>query len=136
MLDNIGKLVLRLTIGGLMLFHGIAKLQDFGGTVEKLGGMLTQYGLPSFLVYGVFIGEVLAPILIIVGFLTRPAAGVLCFTMIMAIGLAHSGDIFLRSPQHGGSMIELPLLYLLGSVAIALLGAGQFSASRGKWRWD
>jgi putative oxidoreductase len=135
MLDNIGRLVLRLTVGGLMLLHGVAKLKDIGGTVEFMGGELAKVGLPQLLSYGVFVGEVIAPLLIMAGILCRPAAIVLAINMLFAIGLVHSGDIFQFTPQ-GGSKIELQLFYLLGAVVIALLGAGQFSVSRGKWPWD
>jgi putative oxidoreductase len=43
--------------------------------------MLVEKGLPGFIAYGVLIGEVVAPILIIRVF-TRPAALVLAFTMV------------------------------------------------------
>jgi putative oxidoreductase len=118
-----------------MLLHGIHKLRDIGGTVEGMGGMLAQVGLPEVLAYGVFVGEVVAPVLIVIGFLARPAAIVLAVNMVFALGLAHRGDIF-KLTEQGGSLIELQLFYLLGAVVIALLGSGQFSASRGKWRWD
>ena len=64
-----------------MLFHGLHKL--FGG-VGFISGMLVEKGLPGFIAYGVLIGEVVAPILSIVGLFTRPAALVLAFTMIVA----------------------------------------------------
>ena len=79
--DDLGKLLLRLAVGGLMLFHGLHKL--FGG-VGFISGMLVEKGLPGFIAYGVLIGEVVAPILIIVGLFTRPAALVQAFTMIVA----------------------------------------------------
>jgi putative oxidoreductase len=53
-----GKLLLRLAVGGLMLFHGLHKL--FGG-VGFISGMLVEKGLPGFIAYGVLIGEVVAP---------------------------------------------------------------------------
>ena len=136
MSDNLGRLVLRLTIGVLMLFHGIAKLQTFGVTIDKMGQMLNGVGLPAFIAYGVFIGEVIAPILVIVGFLARPAALVISFTMVAAIALAHRTDLLSFNPQSGGYVLELQFLFLFGGIAIALLGSGQYSASQGKWRWD
>ncbi|MGE0559869.1 MAG: DoxX family membrane protein, partial [Burkholderiales bacterium] len=57
MSDDIGKLVLRLTLGILMLLHGIAKLR-FG--VRGSEGMVVSHGLPAFFAYGVFDGEVIA----------------------------------------------------------------------------
>ncbi len=53
MLENadLGKLIIRLTLGGLMLFHGIAKLLNGVGFIE---GELASHGLPTFLAYGVY----------------------------------------------------------------------------------
>lgn len=79
--DDAGKLLLRLAVGGLMLFHGIHKLID---GVDGISGMLAAQGLPGFIAYGVLVGEVVAPCLLILGVLTRPAALVLAFTMVVA----------------------------------------------------
>ena len=56
--DDLGKLVLRLCLGVLLLLHGISKLR-YG--VDWLAGPLGARGLPSFVSYGVYLGEVLAP---------------------------------------------------------------------------
>lgn len=133
--DDIAKLVLRIGVGGMMLCHGVAKLKSPGGTVGGIGEMLKGKGLPEFLAYGVYLGEVVAPVLLIIGFLTRPAAAVLVFTMFTAIGLAHSGDI-LKLTEHGSWAIELPMLFVVGGIALVFLGAGKFSVSRGRGRWD
>jgi putative oxidoreductase len=77
--DDLGKLLLRLAVGGLMLFHGLHKLFGVG-----LSAACWWKGLPGFIAYGVLIGEVVAPILIILGLFTRPAALVLAFTMVVA----------------------------------------------------
>jgi putative oxidoreductase len=47
---DLGKLVLRVVLGGLILFHGIAKLVHGPGYVI---GMLASAGLPTILAYGV-----------------------------------------------------------------------------------
>ncbi|MCH2375484.1 MAG: DoxX family protein [Planctomycetes bacterium] len=117
-----GRLVLRVSIGGCMLFHGLNKL--LGPGVASIVSLLDGKGLPEFLAYGVYLGEVVAPILIIVGVYTRPAAVVLAFTMAMAIFLAHSGEIFSLG-AHGAWGLETPALFLLGGVAIAMLGGGK-----------
>jgi len=60
--DDLGKLLSRIGVGGLMLFHGIHKLihgHDF------IRSQLSAAGLPEFLALGVPVGEVLAPISII-----------------------------------------------------------------------
>lgn len=129
---DLGKLILRLAVGGMMLLHGIAKIK---GGVTPIADMLAAKGLPEFLAYGVYVGEVLAPVLIIVGFLTRPAAIILVINMLTAIAMAHSADI-LKLDAHGSWAIELPMFYLLGALAIALLGAGRFSLSGGRGKLD
>ena len=102
--------------------HGLNKL--LGPGVASIVSLLDGKGLPEFLAYGVYLGEVVAPILIIVGVYTRPAAVVLAFTMAMAIFLAHSGEIFSLG-AHGAWGLETPALFLLGGVAIAMLGGGK-----------
>ena len=89
--EDFGKLLLRLAVGGLMLFHGMHKL--IGG-VDGISGMLVAKGLPGFIAYGVLIGEVVAPVLIVLGILTRPAALVLAFTMIVAWLMVGTGKTF------------------------------------------
>lgn len=132
MFDNLGRLILRLTVGGLMLPHGIPKL--FSG-VEGIAEMLAAHNLPGFIAYGVYVGEVIAPLLIIVGYYTRPAAAVLAFNMIVAVGLAHRQDIF-RLTDHYAWALELHAFYFFGAVAVALLGAGAWSLSGGAGKWD
>ena len=69
--DDLGKLVLRLTLGLLLIFHGIAKLK---GGISGISGMVAGAGFPAALAYLVYVGEFLAPLLVIVGLFTRPAA--------------------------------------------------------------
>jgi putative oxidoreductase len=121
--DDAGKLLLRLAVGGLMLLHGIAKLTN---GVDGIEGMLEKNGLPAVLAYGAYIGEVIAPLFVIVGLFTRPAALVMAVNMLFAIGLAHADEVF-KLGEQGGWAIELQGLYLFGSLAIALLGAGRMS---------
>ena len=121
--EDAGKLVLRLTVGLLMLLHGIAKLS---GGVAGIAGMLAKIGLPGVFAYGVFVGEVIAPLLLIVGLWTRAAAVVVAINMVVAVLLVHTGDLFLLS-KTGGWALELQGFFLFGAVAIALLGAGRYS---------
>lgn len=132
--EDLGKLVLRIVVAGLMLPHGMAKFGE--GTVQKLGGMLSANGLPEFFAYGVYVGEVLAPILMLIGYFTRPAAAIFAFNMVVAVGLAHRGDLVSFNPQSGGYALEVQALYLFGGLAIMLLGAGKFSISGGEGKWD
>lgn len=127
-IDDIGKLVLRISVAGLMLFHGIAKVLNTG-SLAYIGGKLSAIGLPSFISYGVYIGEVIAPVLIIIGLYTRLGGVVIVINMLFAIGLSHSGDI-LALTKHGGWAIELQMFYLLGAVCIVLLGSGRYAVKK------
>lgn len=124
--EDMGKLILRLLVGGLILFHGVAKIMK-PGTVEYIGSLLSGYGIPGIAAYAVYIGEVIAPLMIIVGFYCRLGALLVAITMIVAILLMHTGDIFSLT-EHGGWRLELQAFYLFGAVAIMQLGPGQYSA--------
>lgn len=121
--DALGKLILRLTVGILMLFHGAAKIMN-PGTVDYIGGALSGSGLPSFLAYGVYVGEVIAPIMLILGIYCRYGAILIVINMLFAILLMHSGDLFALT-EHGGWRLELQGFYLFGAVAIMFLGSGR-----------
>jgi putative oxidoreductase len=121
--DALGKLILRFTVGVLMLFHGIAKIMN-PGTVDYIGGALAGSGMPSFLAYGVYIGEVIAPLMIILGIFCRYGAIIVVINMVFAIFLMHSGELFALT-DHGGWRLELQGFYLFGALAIMFLGSGR-----------
>lgn len=121
--EDAGKLLLRLAVGGLMLFHGLHKL--FGG-VGFISGMLVEKGLPGFIAYGVLIGEVVAPVLIVLGIFTRPAALVLAFTMVVAWLMVGTGKTFALDAV-GAWAIESLVYFFFGALAVAGLGAGRYS---------
>lgn len=123
--DAAGKLVLRCTLGVLMLFHGVAKLMH-PGTLDFISGLLSAYGLPEFLAWGVFLGEVVAPLLIILGIFSRWGGLLVIVNMLFAIGLAHSADLFSLT-EHGGWRLELQGFYLFGGLAVLLLGSGRYA---------
>ncbi|HEV7991700.1 MAG TPA: DoxX family protein [Gemmatimonadaceae bacterium] len=119
-----GLLVLRLGLGGILLFHGIYKVTH---GVAWMSGPLSAVGLPVQLAYGAYIAEVIAPALLILGLWTRFAALIIAFDMVMAIYLARSGDIGKINPMGGGWAIELEALLLVAALAIALAGSGRYA---------
>jgi putative oxidoreductase len=121
-----GLLVLRLTVGVLLLMHGMSKVLH---GVAWMSGPLGAVGLPDYLAYGAYIGEVLAPLLLIIGLWTRVAALLIMVDMIMAIFLVRHGDIG-KIGMSGGWAIELEAMFLLGALAIALAGGGRFAPGR------
>lgn len=130
--DDHGKLGLRLMLGVLILFHGQSKLVNgIDGIVARISGL----GLPGFLAYLVFLGEVVAPLCLIVGVWTRAAALVIVGNMVVAVLLVHTGDIFTRTGT-GAWGVELQAFYLFTAVIIMLLGAGRFSVAGTGGRWN
>ncbi len=130
--EDVGKLVLRLGVGGLMLLHGIAKLQH---GIAGIYSTLEKNGLPGFLAHGVYVGEVVAPVLILVGALTRASGLVVAFNMAVAVALVHRTQV-IDLGRTGGWALELQGLYFLGGVALCFLGPGKLSATLGRGWWS
>lgn len=123
---DLGRFILRFGVGFLMLFHGVSKIANGVGFIKMT---LAKAGLPELLAYGVYIGEVVAPILLIIGLKTRTSATVIMGTMAMAIYLVHRGELFSLT-KTGAWAIELPVFYIVACFAIILLGPGAYSADK------
>jgi putative oxidoreductase len=121
--ESTGKLILRLALGGLILLHGIAKLL---GGIGGLSGMVTAAGLPAFVAYGVYVGEVIAPVLVLLGWYSRIGAALIAINMLFAIALAHRAELFALGDS-GGWALELQGMFLFTAIALALIGPGRFS---------
>lgn len=128
---DLALLIVRLTVGLLIMLHGFGNLLS---GYEFIGSVMENSGLPKFFAHGAFIGEIIAPILMIIGYRTRLASLALSFTMLVAILLAHAGDIFALN-QFGGWAIELQAFYLFGGIAIFFSGAGKHALSTSN-DWD
>lgn len=129
--QDIAALLLRLTLGGLLLFHGWHKMHAGIGFILS---MLAEHGVPAFIGYGIYLGEVVAPILIILGICCRPSAVVVFGTMIVAWLLADSGNTF-RLSEVGAWAIEDLVFYAMMSVVVFFLGCGKYSVlSDPDWR--
>lgn len=112
-----GLLVLRVGISSLMLFHGIPKLiRLFEGDMSFPDPLGIGAGFSFILVV---IAEAICPILIILGLKARLAAIPPIIAMAVAAFLVHWKD--------GVEGMELALMYLIGFVAIALMGAGKYT---------
>ena len=120
--DDTGKLILRVAMGILILLHGIAKVSK---GVDGIGGMLASHGLPGVLAYLVYVGEIVAPVLLIIGLYTRPAAAIVAINMLVAIWLVHRKDLGALNGQ-GGWALELQGMFLFAAIALAFTGGGRF----------
>jgi putative oxidoreductase len=129
--DDLGKLILRASLALLILFHGVSKL--IGG-VGFIGGVLTKMGMPEQVAYLVYVGEVIAPLLVLIGVWTRLAALIIAINMVVAVVLVHTAQIFTMD-KTGGWALELQGMYFAAALTVALLGAGRYSVGglAGKW---
>lgn len=130
--EDLGKLLLRLMLGGLLIFHGVAKLIKGPAAIN---GMVAAAGYPAELGYLVYVGEFVAPLLLILGLLTRPAALVIAINMVVAVLLAHTRQLFALNPNTGGWTLELQAFFFLSALAIALLGPGSIRLGRRNGFW-
>lgn len=118
-MDNKSINILAFSLGFLLLFHGVDKVLH--GT-EFITQMLNDANVPyaKYVTWGVFIGEVLAPIMLIIGRYIKLAGLIIVFNMLAAIILAHKDSIFTLS-EHGGWSIELQVLYLVAALSLVFL---------------
>lgn len=123
--DSLGKLIVRLSVGVLVLLHGVHKVLH----PESLGfieGLLAIVGMPAEFAYAVYVGEVLAPLMVIFGVFARLGGLLIAVNMVVAIVLAHSGELGSLT-AHGGWALETQGLMLFGSLAIFLFGSGRMA---------
>jgi putative oxidoreductase len=130
--DDAGKLILRLVLGILVLLHGIFKMTHGVSGIVTAG---SEHHWPTFIAYFVYIGEVVAPILLIVGLYSRLAGLIIAINMLVAFLLVHSGQAFSLNGQ-GGWQLELQGMYFFSALAIALFGAGRFSIGGSGGRYN
>jgi putative oxidoreductase len=125
-LEDVGKLVLRIMLGGLLLFHGASKIVHGVGMIET---RLVALNYPAFIAYGVYIGEIVAPLFVIFGFWTRFSALVIAFDLVVAVLLVRMPDMFTLA-KSGGWAMELDFFFLLSALALFLLGPGKLKLGR------
>lgn len=121
-----GLLLLRASVAIVLLLHGLFKLTHGIGWISDL---LQHHGIPGILAYLVYLGEIVAPLLLILGIFGRFAALLMAADLLVAILLLQSHKIFTRGPA-GGWGIELEALIMLASLALVLTGPGRYSIGR------
>ncbi|WP_110686473.1 DoxX family protein [Salinicola aestuarinus] len=123
--DGLGKLILRLAVGVTILLHGIHKVLN-PGSFDWLGSLLANVGLPTFLAYGVLLGEIVGPLMVILGSRARIGGLLIAGNMVVAVLLAHLGEFWTLNGQ-GGWTLELQAMFFAAAVAVMLLGSGRFA---------
>ncbi|MGY0392167.1 DoxX family protein [Bizionia sp. KMM 8389] len=117
---DIALAVLRIGISGMMLVHGIPKIERLFNTPIEFGDPLGLGATTSLIL--ALIGEVIAPLCIIIGFKTKLASIPAIITMIVAAFVVHLQDDFYTK--------EKALLYLLGFLVIFLSGPGKYALDK------
>lgn len=110
-------LILRIGYAGMMLTHGIPKINMLFESPIKFADPL-GLGETTTLILTI-IGEVVAPVLILIGFKTKLASIPAIITMVVAAFVVHANDPI--------DVKEKALLYLIAFIAIFMQGAGKFS---------
>lgn len=118
--NNLALLVLRIGASAMMLTHGIPKIERLFNSPIEFPDPLGIGALFSLIL--TIIGEVIAPILIIIGLKSRFASIVVLITMLVAAFVVHANDSFGQK--------EKALLYALCFIVIFLAGPGKFSIDK------
>jgi putative oxidoreductase len=118
-----GALILRVTLGALLLVHFALKYFVFtpAGTAQFFGSI----GLPPALAYVTMIVELAAGAALILGVWARLAALVAVPVLIGAIIFVHLGNGFLFSAPNGGW--EYPAFWAVALIVQALVGDGAYA---------
>ncbi|MGG1922944.1 DoxX family protein [Chryseobacterium sp. NRRL B-14798] len=126
-----GLLITRIAIAFPMSVYGISKVIHGVGFIED---MMSIHGLPPFFAYGVFAGEIIAPVMLIIGFRARLAGLIFAANCFTATLLAQTANIF-KLNDFGGWALELLVIYMLVSLSFFFTGAGKYAVSTQN-TWD
>lgn len=119
--SDLGLLLLRAGISILMLTHGYPKLMKFiDGNMDLVGDPIGVGVLISSIL--VLLGELIAPVLVLIGLKSRVFALIAAATMAVAAFVAHAGDPIGQK--------EKALLFLIGFLTVAIMGAGRLSIDK------
>ena len=118
--NDLALLILRVGFSGFMLTHGIPKLSKLSNLPIKFPDPLGIGSTASFI--GTIIGEVIAPILIIIGVKTKLATIPAIFTMAIAAFVVHANDD-LGTKEHA-------LLYMIAFIVIFFAGPGKYAIDK------
>ncbi|MDI3282505.1 DoxX family protein [Polyangium sp. 15x6] len=122
---SLGLLLIRLATGLLLAAHGLSKLT--AGPAGLAGGLAAMgFPAPTLLAWCATLAEFLGGICVMLGLLTRPAAAVVAFNMVVAWASMHMADAAHFGSAKGGAF-EYPFLLSILGLALAITGGGRYS---------
>ncbi len=124
---SLAALVLRVGLGLALMPHGAQKLFGwFGGYgLEGTGQWMDSIGLHPGMLMAALAGsaEFFGGLALVLGLLTRPAAALTAFTMLIAIFSVHIGNGFFMA----NNGYEYGFVLLVASLSLLISGAGRLS---------
>jgi len=125
---DLSWLVIRLTVGGVLLEHGIMKVLHVG--VGNFAHGLANRGFEPALLFAyiVFFNETVGAVFLAIGFLTRIVGPMIAIEFLVITFVAHFPNGFAWNAPKGGW--EYPLLWGLVIFAVSLRGGGPYSVDR------
>jgi putative oxidoreductase len=131
--SDVGLLIVRIALGGIIFFHGFHKITH--GIADQYQ-ILADNGIPGVFIYFVYVSEVLAPVLIVLGIFTRLSSLAIIVTMIVVF---YALPFPIGIDEHGAMNIESQLYFLLLAVALFFTGPGRYVLKKnnsGNWLLD
>jgi putative oxidoreductase len=122
---DFAKLYIRIYVAFMLLFHGVHKVLN---GIDFIFPLVAKVGWPSYVAYGVYAGEIVAPLMLLVGFFPRVAAGLIVFTLGCCIYLTHM-EALLKIDQMGGWAMEPDMTYIFPCVLLIIIGGGKYCLS-------
>ena len=117
---NITDLIGRILISALFLLNGIFKISNYDGTI----GWMESFGMPGILLIPAIILEIAGPVLIVIGYKTKLAAGLLSLFCIATAFIFHNDfanqmqlTSFLKNIALAGGFL---ILFINGAKSISL----------------
>lgn len=123
--NELGALILRVTLGVLFFIHGFVKFQ---GGIENIVGWFESIGLPGFIAYGVALLEMIGGIALIIGLATRLVSALFALLMIGATLKVKLSVGLLGNGQMAG--YELDLAFLVIALYLVINGSKILSVSQ------
>jgi putative oxidoreductase len=119
---GIAMLLLRVVIGFAFVLHGAPKIEHASSWMDGM-----PFHPPAFLQEMAAVAEFFGGMALIAGVASRIAATLIAIDMVVALTAVHLPAHAPLVSSHGDSL-ELPAVYLIGAVAIVLVGPGRWSA--------